>query len=105
MNKLEKFEMAEEVDINDLEIKVADIMHDEWFNKLPSQPKLRMYSLFKYKIKTRAGLVADFSFWYPASVKPYRFQDTKRRNCVLVYPQPKGPPSGSKICKKKTLKF
>ena len=35
---------------------------------------------------TRAGSV-DFSFQYPASVKPYRFQDTERRNCVLAYSQ------------------
>ena len=37
-DKLENFEMAEELDINDLEIKLADIMHDEWSNKLPSKP-------------------------------------------------------------------
>ena len=36
VNKLENFEMAEELDINDLEIKLADIMHNEWSNKLPS---------------------------------------------------------------------
>ena len=33
---------------------------------------------------SRVGLLADFSFRYPASVKPYRFRDTERRNCVLT---------------------
>ena len=47
LNKIENFEMAEKLDINDLEIKLADIMHNEWSNKLPSKPKLRTYSLFK----------------------------------------------------------
>ena len=30
VNKLENFETAEELEINDLEIKLADIMHNEW---------------------------------------------------------------------------
>ena len=36
---------------------------------------------------SRAGSVADFPFRYPASVKPYQFRDTERRNCILAYPQ------------------
>ena len=32
VNKLENFETAEELEINDLEIKLADIMHNEWSN-------------------------------------------------------------------------
>ena len=38
-----------------------------------------------------AGSVADFSFRYSASVKPYRFRDTESRNCVLAYPQSNSP--------------
>ena len=53
----------------------------------------------------RAGSVADCSFRYPASVKPYRFRDTERRNCVPAYPHRIGPPTGSKIREKKTLQF
>ena len=59
VNKLENFEMAEELDINDLEIKLADIMHDEWSNKLPSKPKLRTYSLFKNEIKTEEYILSN----------------------------------------------
>ena len=56
-------------------------------------------------VLSRAGSVADFSFRYPASVNPYRFWDTERRNCVLAYPQSNRPPTGSKFREKKTLQF
>ena len=59
VNKLENFEMAEELDINNLEIKLADIMHNKWFNKLPSKQKLRMYSLFKNEIKTEEYILSN----------------------------------------------
>ena len=59
VNKLENFEMVEELDINDLEIKLADIMHNEWSNKLPSKPKLRTYSLFKNEIKTEEYILSN----------------------------------------------
>ena len=42
-------------------------------------------------VRIRAGSVADFSFRYPASVKPYRLRDTERTNCVLAYPQSNRP--------------
>ena len=56
--------------------KISDLVHDFMnFNAL----------------KIRAGLVAYFPFQYPASVKPYRFRDTERRNCVLAYSQSNRP--------------
>ena len=51
--------MAEELDINDLEIKLADIMHKEWSNKLPKKTKLRRYSLFKNEIKTKEYILSN----------------------------------------------
>ena len=45
-----------------------------------------MFSEIVEDANIRAGSVADFLFRYPASVKPYRFQDTER-NCILAYPQ------------------
>ena len=47
----------------------------------------------------RAGSAADVSFWYPASVKPYRFRYTEK-NYVLVYPN---LITERKICENKTL--
>ena len=61
VDKLESFENAVEFDINHLEIKLADIMHDEWSTKLPSKLKLRTYSLFKNEIKTEDYILSNIS--------------------------------------------
>ena len=53
------FESVNKLDINDLEIKLADIMHNEWSNKLPSKPKLRTYSLFKNEMKTEEYILSN----------------------------------------------
>ena len=66
VNNLDSFENAEELDINHLEIKLADIMH-EWSKKLPSKPKLRTYSIFKDEIKTEDYIFSNI-FKYKRSL-------------------------------------
>ena len=54
-------------------------------------------------VRTRAGSVADFSFRYPASVKPYRFRDTEKRNCILAYRQSNRPTNRKEDTRKESI--